>query len=131
MISHMANLTEKQGRVLAFIREFIARKGFPPTRAEIAKGLRFRSPNAAGEHLRLLAEHFVGLFSRELKKDVRGVAPEAMELLRKRHALLTEELQVLEDLARSPALMKQSGLDPKQLASARAAIRVSQRSSFR
>jgi two-component system nitrogen regulation response regulator GlnG len=34
-----------------------------------------------GDDLRLLAEHFVRRFSRELKKDVRGIAPEAMELL--------------------------------------------------
>ncbi|HJT75734.1 MAG TPA: sigma-54 dependent transcriptional regulator [Gemmataceae bacterium] len=35
-----------------------------------------------GEDLPLLAEHFVRRFGRELKKDVRGIAPEAMELLR-------------------------------------------------
>src|SRR3954454_19328193 len=35
-----------------------------------------------GEDLPLLAEHLVRRFSRELKKDVRGIAPEAMELLR-------------------------------------------------
>ena len=51
----MTTPTARQARVLAFIRTFIERHGFPPTHAEIAKGLRFRSPNAAGEHLRLLA----------------------------------------------------------------------------
>jgi two-component system nitrogen regulation response regulator GlnG len=35
-----------------------------------------------GDDLPLLADHFVGRFSRELKKDVRGISPEAMELLR-------------------------------------------------
>src|SRR4051794_35722960 len=35
-----------------------------------------------GEDLPLLAEHLVRRFSRELKKDVRGIAPEAMGLLR-------------------------------------------------
>jgi nitrogen regulation protein NR(I) len=35
-----------------------------------------------GDDLRLLAEHFVRRFSRELKKDVRSIASEAMELLR-------------------------------------------------
>src|SRR5688572_10793388 len=35
-----------------------------------------------GDDLRLLAEHFVRRFSRELKKDVRGITQEAMELLR-------------------------------------------------
>ncbi len=35
-----------------------------------------------GEDLPMLAEHFVRRFSRELKKNVRSIAPEAMELLR-------------------------------------------------
>ncbi len=37
---------------------------------------------ARGDDLPLLAEYFVRQFSRELKKDVRGIAPQAMELLR-------------------------------------------------
>lgn len=35
-----------------------------------------------GDDLPMLADHFVRRFSRELKKDIRGIAPEAMELLR-------------------------------------------------
>jgi two-component system nitrogen regulation response regulator GlnG len=35
-----------------------------------------------GDDLPMLAEHFVRRFSRELKKDVRGIAPEATELFR-------------------------------------------------
>ena len=34
-----------------------------------------------GDDLRLLAEHFVRRFSQDLKKDVRGLAPEALERL--------------------------------------------------
>jgi len=34
-----------------------------------------------GDDLRILAEHFLRQFGRELKKDVRGIAPEALELL--------------------------------------------------
>jgi repressor LexA len=52
----MTTPTARQARVLAFVRTFIDRHGFPPTHAEIAKGLRFRSANAAVEHLRLLAK---------------------------------------------------------------------------
>ncbi len=50
----MNALTPAQKRVLDFIRRFIDRRGHPPTRAEIADGLGFRSPNAAAQHLRLL-----------------------------------------------------------------------------
>jgi repressor LexA len=42
--------------VVDFIRAFVAEKGFPPTQAEIAAALGFRSPNAAADHVRLLAK---------------------------------------------------------------------------
>ncbi len=47
--------TVRQLRVIEFIRRFLADRGFPPTQAEIARGLRFRSVNAAVQHLKLLA----------------------------------------------------------------------------
>ncbi|MDX1431476.1 MAG: transcriptional repressor LexA [Gammaproteobacteria bacterium] len=50
----MLSLTARQGEVLLFIREFMEREGFPPTRAEIAEGLGFRSVNAAEDHLKAL-----------------------------------------------------------------------------
>ncbi len=48
------DLTPRQNQVLALIRETIEETGMPPTRAEIASALGFRSPNAAEEHLRAL-----------------------------------------------------------------------------
>ena len=51
----MEKLTARQQQVLDFIRSAIEATGFPPTRAEIAEELGFRSPNAAEEHLKALA----------------------------------------------------------------------------
>ena len=51
----MDTLTPRQQQVLALIREHIAAHGLPPTRAEIAQALGFRSTNAAESHLRALA----------------------------------------------------------------------------
>ncbi len=51
----MDTLTPRQQQVLALIREYIAAHGLPPTRAEIAQALGFRSTNAAESHLRALA----------------------------------------------------------------------------
>src|SRR5690554_2974488 len=51
----MLKLTPRQAEILAFIKHFLEQHGFPPTRAEIAKKLGFRSPNAAEEHLKALA----------------------------------------------------------------------------
>ena len=50
----MDQLTTRQSEILLFIQNFIDEKGMPPTRAEIARNLGFRSVNAAEEHLRAL-----------------------------------------------------------------------------
>ena len=50
----MRPLTARQAEILALIQDFMERSGFPPTRAEIAAQLGFRSANAAEEHLRAL-----------------------------------------------------------------------------
>jgi repressor LexA len=51
----MRELTARQQEILELIKQHISATGFPPTRAEIADTLGFRSPNAAEEHLKALA----------------------------------------------------------------------------
>jgi repressor LexA len=48
-------LTDRQQQILDLVRSAIERTGAPPTRAEIANELGFRSANAAEEHLQALA----------------------------------------------------------------------------
>jgi repressor LexA len=48
-------LTKRQSQILELIRSAIESSGMPPTRAEIAHRLGFRSANAAEDHLRALA----------------------------------------------------------------------------
>lgn len=48
-------LTARQQQILDLIKQHIEDSGYPPTRAEIAAELGFKSPNAAEEHLRALA----------------------------------------------------------------------------
>ena len=50
----MRELTPRQRQILQMIQEFIGETGMPPTRAEIASELGFKSANAAEEHLRAL-----------------------------------------------------------------------------
>ncbi|AOV98241.1 transcriptional repressor LexA [Edwardsiella tarda] len=50
----MKALTARQQQVYDLIRDHIEQTGMPPTRAEIAQRLGFRSPNAAEEHLKAL-----------------------------------------------------------------------------
>ncbi len=52
----MIKLTARQQEVLALVKNHIEETGYPPTRAEIAKALGFKSANAAEEHLRALAK---------------------------------------------------------------------------
>ena len=51
----MIKLTARQQQILTLISDAIENTGFPPTRAEIATELGFRSANAAEEHLQALA----------------------------------------------------------------------------
>ncbi|HEX6998486.1 MAG TPA: transcriptional repressor LexA [Gammaproteobacteria bacterium] len=50
----MRELTPRQRQILTLIQKVIRETGMPPTRAEIAKMLKFRSVNAAEDHLRAL-----------------------------------------------------------------------------
>jgi repressor LexA len=51
----MEKLTQRQEQVLDVIRRHIDDTGYPPTRADIALELGFKSANAAEEHLKALA----------------------------------------------------------------------------
>jgi len=54
-MSDLPKLTARQQQILELIQSAIANTGSPPTRAEIANELGFKSANAAEEHLQALA----------------------------------------------------------------------------
>jgi len=51
----MEALTSRQQQILEFIQRYSDKAGMPPTRAEIASFMGFRSANAAEDHLKALA----------------------------------------------------------------------------
>jgi repressor LexA len=51
----MRDLTSRQEEILNLIKEWIETTGLPPTRMEIAQHFGFSSPNAAEQHLKVLA----------------------------------------------------------------------------
>lgn len=51
----MYSLTSRQEQVLQLIKSYAEETGYPPTRAEIARILGYKSPNAAEEHIKALA----------------------------------------------------------------------------
>ena len=83
MPQFQVKLTARQQQILDLIQSAIARTGAPPTRAEIASELGFRSANAAEEHLQALARkgviELVGGTSRgiRLKSDTLRALNEA------------------------------------------------------
>jgi repressor LexA len=84
----MEPLTERQAEILRLVRELTEVSGYPPTRAEIAEKMGFRSVNAAEQHLRALerkgAIEISSGASRGLRvRDGRGTArggPRLLEL---------------------------------------------------
>ena len=69
----MKPLTAQQQKILDFIRHTLEASGFPPTRAEIAQALEFRSPNAAETHLRALEKKGVIEILRGAARGIRLV----------------------------------------------------------
>ncbi|SNY96250.1 transcriptional repressor LexA [Halomonas sp. hl-4] len=74
-------LTVRQQNVFDFIVKTMAELGYPPTRAEIAKALGFRSPNAAEEHLRALERKGVIRIIRNTSRGIRLPNQEPQETL--------------------------------------------------
>lgn len=52
----MRPLTPRQAEILQLLKDYQLQTGMPPTRAEIASQLGFKSANAAEEHLKALAK---------------------------------------------------------------------------
>ena len=67
----MNDLTPRQQEILDLIRDRIETRGAPPTRAEIARELGFRSANAAESHLRALARKGVIELTRGASRGIR------------------------------------------------------------
>lgn len=72
----MRPLTPRQAEILDLIRTNIEATGMPPTRAEIAKRLGFRSANAAEEHLKALAKKGVIEMMPGMSRGIRLLAEE-------------------------------------------------------
>lgn len=81
-----SKLTARQQQILELIHVAIAQTGAPPTRAEIAAQLGFKSANAAEEHLQALARKgvidLVSGTSRGIRLKATATSPQALTLPR-------------------------------------------------
>ena len=99
----MKALTTRQQEVFDLIRDHISQTGMPPTRAEIAQRLGFRSPNAAEEHLKALARKGVIEIVSGASRGIRLLQEEEEGLPLVGIRLLTEEEQGLPLIGRVAA----------------------------
>ncbi len=100
----MDKLTHRQTVVLDVIKSHIADTGYPPTRAEIARELGFRSPNAAEEHLRALARKGAIEMTPGRSRGIRLPAPSGLPIVGRvaaGHPILAVEH--IEDTCQMPA----------------------------
>ena len=77
----MDGLTKRQAEVLRVIRRFLSDCGYPPTRAEIAQALGFKSANASEEHLRALARKGAIEMVPGTSRGIRLPEPEGLPLV--------------------------------------------------
>lgn len=93
----MLKLTARQEQILNLIKDAIQNTGFPPTRAEIATELGFRSTNAAEEHLQALA-----------RKGVIEIAAGTSRGIRLRESELSSHITGIQMALPHPTLMQLS-----------------------
>lgn len=96
----MQGLTARQEQVLAFIRESILQRGYPPTLREIGAHMGIRSTNGVNDHLRALERK--GYLSREDMKS-RALRPKDLDLRPKKKADEPDDVVAIPILGRVAA----------------------------
>lgn len=77
----MELLTRRQAQILRFIQDAIEENGYPPTLVEIARAFRFRSPNAAADHLKALARKGAVEVTEGLSRGIRLKVEQGLPLI--------------------------------------------------
>lgn len=88
-------LTARQQQVLDLIQQNIIKTGFPPTRAEIAKTLGFKSPNAAEDHLKALAKKGAIILTAGASRGIRLATTNPDSNINKEESFLEKVSQIL------------------------------------
>ncbi len=101
-------LTQRQQNVYDFIVKTINELGYPPTRAEIARALGFRSPNAAEEHLRALERKGV---IRMMAGTSRGIRLPALEQEAEAEEAPSQGLPIIGEVAAGSPILAAEHID--------------------
>ncbi len=103
----MDPLTDRQAEVLKLIRDQTEISGFPPTRAEIAQIMGFRSVNAAEQHLRALQKKGVIEILAGASRGIRLVGQSAAKQARR------SELAVIGRVAAGSPILAQEHIQAR------------------
>lgn len=103
----LEKLTARQQDVYDFLKSYIDETGMPPTRAEIAKQLGFRSANAAEEHLKALARKGVIEILSGVSRGIRLVIEASQEQV----SILKESLPLVGRVAAGEPILAQEHID--------------------
>jgi repressor LexA len=108
----MLKLTARQEQILNLIKDAIENTGFPPTRAEIANELGFKSANAAEEHLQALARKGAIEIAAGTSRGIRLMGAHAEAAAPKVPAALMMSLPLIGRVAAGSPILAQENLEP-------------------
>ena len=104
-------LTARQQQILELVQNAIARTGAPPTRAEIANELGFKSANAAEEHLKALARKGAIEIAAGTSRGIRLLGVHAEPAASKVPAALMMSLPLIGRVAAGSPMLAQENLE--------------------
>ncbi|EPC03725.1 LexA family transcriptional regulator [Litchfieldella anticariensis FP35 = DSM 16096] len=104
-------LTPRQQNVYDFIVKTMHELGYPPTRAEIARALGFRSPNAAEEHLRALSKKGVIRMVAGTSRGIRLANQEAESRVDEGDGQTASGLPIIGDVAAGSPILAAEHID--------------------
>ena len=107
----MIKLTARQEQILNLIKDAIENTGFPPTRAEIASELGFKSANAAEEHLQALARKGAIEIAAGTSRGIRLLGAHAEPAAPKALAALMMSLPLIGRVAAGSPILAQENLE--------------------
>ncbi|MBA5607894.1 transcriptional repressor LexA [Duganella sp. FT3S] len=107
----MIKLTARQEQILNLIKDAIENTGFPPTRAEIASELGFKSANAAEEHLQALARKGAIEIAAGTSRGIRLLGEHAESVAHKVAATVMMSLPLIGRVAAGSPILAQENLE--------------------
>ena len=111
MHATMIKLTARQEQILNLIKDAIENTGFPPTRAEIANELGFKSANAAEEHLQALARKGAIEISPGTSRGIRLIGASADSRMPRAAAALMMSLPLVGRVAAGSPILAQEHVE--------------------